>query len=125
MAETTQEKKPKRRFDTPYRIRHRDRVMEYKRNYDLRIRKAVFDFYGNKCACIGCTETNSDFLTIDHVNSDGSADVNGSGRRLTGVNLYIKVIKEGFPDTYQILCYNCNCGRQYNRTKKGTCPHLL
>ena len=78
-------------------------------------RKLVFDYYGNRCTC--CGETEPLFLTIDHINNDGYAD---KKKGLTGVNLYRKIVKEGFPDTFRILCWNCNCGRSKNN---GVCPH--
>jgi hypothetical protein len=84
------------------------------------LRRAVFEGYGNKCAC--CGESNSAFLQLDHVQNDGAAE----RRHLTGINkrntaTYRKAVKENFPDRYQLLCANCNWGKRMNG---GICPHL-
>lgn len=85
------------------------------RDYRLHVKQTVYDNYGNKCNC--CGETEKKFLTIDHVNNDGYKTRNGGG----GTDkLYRQIIKEKFPDKYQILCYNCNLGKARNN---GSCPH--
>ncbi len=76
--------------------------------------KMVFDHYGRKCAC--CGETEPMFLTIDHVNNDGNVE-----RKAIRSNALPKhIVDSGFPKSYQILCYNCNCGKHRNG---GVCPH--
>lgn len=76
----------------------------------------VFNHYGgSKCAC--CGETIFEFLTIDHINGGGSQhrkEIGGLGHVL-----YRWLIKNNFPDGFQILCYNCNCAKGHF----GTCPH--
>lgn len=86
--------------------------------YLLRAKKAILDHYGWKCGC--CGETTYHFLTVDHVQNDGFKDKNCSGKKITGLNLYRKIIKENFPSRYQILCMNCNHGKRMNG---GVCPH--
>ena len=96
------------------RSRERSRYQEAK--------DTVYAVYGGKCAC--CGESESKFLSIDHVNNDGNIrrkemqyGVGGNGG---GIKLYATIISEGFPDTYQILCMNCNWGKARNN---GVCPH--
>lgn len=55
------------------------------------------------------------FLTIDHINNDGAEHK----RSRAGVDLYDWIIKHNFPDTFQTLCWNCNCAKG----KYGSCPH--
>ena len=31
--------------------------------------------------------------------------------------------ENNYPDGFQILCYNCNCGRAFNRDNHNICPH--
>jgi hypothetical protein len=77
-------------------------------------KQRVFEAYGLKCEC--CGEANPCFLTIDHINNDGAAE------RQAGVrNIYRKIIRDGFPDTYRLLCFNCNCARYH----QGICPHQI
>ena len=98
---------------------------DYRRRDNASVRtlkQKVLDKYGNCCAC--CNETTYWFLTVDHVNGDGAEHrrqlrpkTKGSPPRRT---LYSAVLKDPDPSRYQILCWNCNCGRQLNG---GICPH--
>lgn len=89
----------------------------------LKLKEQVFNHYGKLCVC--CGETRMLFLTVDHVNNDGAAHRNAlmNGRGRTGgasARLFLDIIRKGFPDSFRILCYNCNCGRARN---KGICAH--
>jgi hypothetical protein len=88
-----------------------------------RLKKEIFEHYGGtppKCAC--CGETIPEFLTIDHVNNDGSnhrREVFGRKTRGDSLKFYMWIVNNNFPDTLQILCMNCNWGKRLN----GICPH--
>jgi hypothetical protein len=77
-------------------------------------RETVLWHYGAECSC--CGETELMFLTMDHVNDDGAEH----RRQVPPDKLYRWIIKSGFPDSFRVLCYNCNCGRSRNG---GECPH--
>ena len=79
------------------------------------LRQAVLDTYGATCVC--CGESASEFLTIDHVNGDG-AQQRKAGIK-SGAPLYRLIIREGFPWSYRILCWNCNASLGL----RGHCPH--
>lgn len=97
-----------------WRVANVERVKELGKANRLATRLAVISAYGGRCAC--CGETEVGFLTIDHKMNDGAQH-----RREIGPHIYAKVKKAGFPkDRFQLLCWNCNCGRAYNH---GTCPH--
>lgn len=79
------------------------------------IRKEVLDAYGGPiCNC--CGETTEMFLCIDHINNDGSE--HRKEIRKNTINKWLK--DNNFPKGYQILCFNCNMGKQLNG---GICPH--
>lgn len=81
------------------------------------LRETVIAHYGGRCVC--CGETHIEFLTLDHVNGDGAKmrrEVHGS----TAPRFYLWVIRNGYPETIQVLCMNCNWGRARNG---GVCPH--
>ena len=91
------------------------------RNRRRRERRAVeriqtLNHYSNglmKCGC--CGESQERFLTLDHINNDGYDDKKRYSRSM----LYeVKRLK--YPKGFQVLCYNCNCGRADNQ---GVCPH--
>lgn len=84
-----------------------------------RARMACLQHYSGiepQCAC--CGECELGFLTIDHINSDGSAHRKKSPK--TAAGMYFWLQRNGFPTGFQILCFNCNMGREQNG---GICPH--
>jgi hypothetical protein len=80
-------------------------------------RKKVVEYYGGKCSC--CGEKEYDFLTIDHVNGGGTKH----RKIVSSALLPSLIIKNNYPDDYQILCYNCNCSKAFNKDK--VCPHKV
>jgi hypothetical protein len=100
-----------------YYSERRDEILAKRRKKQLirywENKRTVLDYYGNACAC--CGESNKGFLTLDHINGGGSEERKRNGE------LWTYLVKNNFPDGYQILCYNCNCGRQQN---SGVCPHV-
>jgi predicted restriction endonuclease len=81
--------------------------------------KVLTHYGGNppKCAC--CGETIFDFLTMDHIDGGGIKQFKQIGY---GTAFYNWLIKNNYPEGFQVLCYNCNCGRSHN---KGICPHQI
>jgi len=81
------------------------------------IRSEMIAAYGGKCAC--CGELNPRFLTLDHINGGGNTERVGLGWSGSSIANHLK--RKGWPQAgYQLLCFNCNCGRAYNN---GICPH--
>lgn len=95
---------------------NREKILEGNRKREIDIRKKLFSHYGGKCQC--CGEIKDKFLTIDHMDGGGRKHRNEISGGAKG--LYRWIIKNNYPDNFQILCYNCNCGRERN---KGICPH--
>ena len=61
-----------------------------------------------------------EFMSIDHINNDGYLDKNPNGKKKSGKELYLLVVKQNYPDKYQTLCMNCNWGKKIGN---GKCPH--
>lgn len=98
---------------------YRPRYRFLRREAHKKLRLEILDHYScgvRKCAC--CGEGTVEFLTIDHVLLKG-----GQHRREIGLpsghHFYLWLKKNGFPDGYQVLCFNCNCARGHY----GICPH--
>lgn len=77
-------------------------------------REEVIQHYGGKCSC--CGETQYEFLSLDHVNNDGHKHKKVG---VTAHTLHQWAKNNGYPDTLQVLCYNCNCAKGVY----GACPH--
>lgn len=102
---------------------NRDRELLIQKRWREKNRRIVLEYYSKGrpfCAC--CGEDIYDFLTIDHLHNNGVQErkqSNGGGH-----HNYRFIIKSGFPDEYQVLCYNCNCARG-KRNLNFTCPHKM
>lgn len=79
----------------------------------LKTKIHVIDYYGGKCNICGIMEI--DMLTIDHINDDGAAHRKNSEAK----TIYNWLNKNNFPDGYQVLCYNCNCTKNYTKESKN------
>jgi hypothetical protein len=75
-----------------------------------KLRHEIISHYGGKCQC--CAESAYNFLTIDHVNGDGGKIRKSNPKhKAFGIPFLRQIQKEGYPKSFQILCYNCNCSR--------------
>lgn len=115
----------------------RDRDLEWKKNWlegkpgyyrqmheraTHKLRKEVFEHYGNHCACCGLDDWR--FLTIDHVGGQGNKHRRETfnGKLVGGITFYRWLRKNNYPEGFQLLCYNCNCAQS---RFMGICPHKL
>jgi hypothetical protein len=101
-----------------YEKKNRSKINDYCRRNYYRIRLLAISHYSkglNRCDC--CGETEIRFLTFDHIDGGGSRH-----KKSTSLNLVAWLYKNKFPDGFQVLCFNCNCGRGFN---SGICPHKL
>ncbi len=100
-----------------WRALHREELTRryrlYRNKYNIKIKEQVFQHYGNKCVC--CGENNLKFLSIDHIDGRGRQH-----RQKIKDHMDCWLVKNNYPKGFQILCYNCNCGKRVNN---GICPH--
>jgi hypothetical protein len=79
---------------------------------------AIKHYSNDKFECNCCGENQLGFLTIDHINKDG-----GKHKKEIHRQLYKWLFDNDFPKGFQVLCFNCNSGRNITEDKK--CPHKL
>lgn len=103
----------KRYWDDPEK--HRDQAREAHARGRKRLRDQMIEAYGGQCTCRNCPETNSTFLTLEHINGDGKQH-----RAEAGSHTYTDLRKRGWPqEGYTLLCWNCNAMTRGAQT----CPH--
>jgi len=121
-----------RRLNDPeFLARERQRIQQWQRDHPentrdrnrrsrLKLRRETLEAYGGVCQC--CGEDDERFLTLDHVNNDGATEREQLGIKRGGdtIALFRRLRTAGWPEGYQVLCWNCNCGRHLNG---GVCPH--
>ena len=104
------------REDNPERLkeiwaRSHAKNRDYQQALYRKTRSEALAAYGGECAC--CGETAAAFLTIDHINNDGSEHRKNGTR--SGIAIYRWLKREGYPSgRFQVLCYNCNCSKQHD-----------
>lgn len=81
--------------------------------------RQILEHYGAECACCG-EKSSPIFLTVDHIHNDGAQHRRPSGGRMKAEKLWKWLIDSNYPEGFQILCWNCNCGKHRNG---GVCPH--
>lgn len=103
-----------------YRINNMDKILAYnavwQRKFWSNIRTEMLLAYGGECAC--CGEKEQIFLELDHIFNDGKKcrEEAQNGRQEV-----LNLRKLGWPkERHQLLCSNCNHGKNRN---KGICPH--
>ena len=88
-----------------------------KRNHKGRRQEERFivlrNYSNNKLECNCCGEKIYEFLSLDHTDGGGNKH-----RKKIG-NVFRWIIKNNFPDGFQVLCYNCNLAKGFY----GICPH--
>jgi hypothetical protein len=77
-------------------------------------KRQVFEYYGSACAC--CGESEILFLTVEHMDGGGRKH----RKTMKTQTIYVWLMNNGFPEGFEILCYNCNCVKRVNG---GVCPH--
>lgn len=75
-------------------------------------RVAVLSHYGvdGEPVCRRCGFSDVRALAVDHINNDGAAH-----RKKIGNQVYLWLLRNGFPEGFQTLCFNCNTIKEYER----------
>lgn len=109
----------KKEYLKKYYSNKKEHLLKYHADRRLAIKEKCLIYYGKgiiSCSC--CGETERKFLVLDHVKGKGNIHRIVTKRR--GWSMYEWAIKNNFPPIFQILCMNCNGGKELNN---GICPH--
>jgi hypothetical protein len=86
------------------------------RTYARKIR--VLTHYGKDgrlmCCWEGCSISDPDMLSLDHINNDGAED-RRQGK--TGTSLYLRVERDGYREDLQTLCHNHQWKKEFLRRR--------
>ncbi len=108
-----------------WRKRNRERFHENQLRCYQKVRLEMLVHYGGDppiCAC--CGESHIVFLSIDHKHGNGSEhrrqiQRENRGVKIGGNSLAYWLKKNGWPEGFQVLCYNCNFAKRTG----AECPH--
>ena len=95
--------------------RNKEKLRAYAKDRLRQRRLQALTYYcEGKPYCKCCKEETLEFLSFDHINGGGTAH-----RKKISSNIADYLIKNNYPDGYQVLCHNCNQAKSF----PGGCPH--
>ena len=106
-------------WESDNRAANRKCRAEYAARKHRERRAEVLARYGGRCVC--CGERRPEFLAVDHKDGGGNAhrrSLARNGKMVGSSNFYRWLLANGCPDTFQLLCHNCNFAKSH-----GGCPH--
>lgn len=78
------------------------------------LKERVIRHYSNDAmCCVNCGINDLDVLCLDHINDDRYKSKEG------GTMIYRRVVREGFPPTFRVLCANCNLKKEMVKRRGG------
>jgi hypothetical protein len=77
-------------------------------------KQVLFHYTDGNNNCNNCGENIFEFLTVDHINGGG----NEHRKSIGFTDIYAWLIRNKFPNGFQILCYNCNCAKHRTTPKR-------
>lgn len=106
-------------YSREWREKHPGRDRQLKRESLLRMKLAIISSHYSEGAmrCQNCGEDNVIILTIDHKNGGGAEHRRQIGSQ-GGSHFYARLRTQGYPEGYQVLCFNCNYLKYYNELRK-------
>lgn len=94
------------------------RNAEYNRRSRERLKREAINAMGGCCPC--CSESEIEFLTVDHIHGGGRAERRG-GVAAGGGGMWRLLRNLGYPvSVYRLMCWNCNWSAHLG---DGICVH--
>lgn len=104
------------------------KVKEYSLASRVKIKTDVLAHYSQgslKCKHCNCDDLT--VLTIDHIDGNGSdhrKEIFGSNKSGGGCRFYFWLKRNGFPEGFQVLCFNCNFRKRFLEMQPESSTHL-
>lgn len=106
----------KRMRDNPELVRSQSNASYHK------VRFEVLSHYSPDLCCVKCGfNGHISALSIDHINGDGA----DHRRQLGGSNMYRWIKNNDFPNTFQVLCMNCQFIKAYENKERPGAPKKI
>lgn len=81
--------------------------------YRYRVKRKVIEHYSNETMqCADCGISDIRVLSIDHISGGGNKHRKKIGKN-SGLEFWQWLIKNNFPEGYQVLCMNCQWIKRY------------
>ena len=95
-----------------YHQEHREKRLASCRAWQQRLKLEVMTYYsdGRPPSCQCCGEDDLALLVLDHIKNDGKRH----RQQVGSLYIYSWLTQHDFPKGFQVLCFNCNMGKQFN-----------
>ena len=101
-----------------WRDNNKDKIKAQNKRSHVKIKRNIMNHYSEgKMECKCCGQNYFWHLTIEHINGGGNKHREQVGE---GANFYQWLKNNNYPEGFEVLCYNCNCGRRATNNK---CEH--
>ena len=100
--------------------RRREGRLSYSGEQNRILRAEALVRYGGQCVL--CGETEPVFLTIDHINGGGNQHRRSVGRNFGSGGFIRWLRRQGWPEGYRTLCFNCNIGGEIRARRARAKP---
>ena len=95
-----------KKFDKIYYKNNKNKFNKYRRKMHRENKiKDLFHYSNGTMSCVKCGYSDIRALEIDHINNDGAEHRKKVG---SSWDFYLRLIKNDYPEGYQVLCRNCN-----------------
>jgi hypothetical protein len=95
---------------------HKKYRNDYNKSYSANVKTEVFKHYSPELKCQKCGFNDLRALSIDHINGGGRKhrkEIGGQG------NLYTWLVKNNYPNGFQVLCMNCQFIKRIENCETG------
>lgn len=100
-------------YDAKRRKEKPDQLRESCRKAKENTKVKVFLHYTPSGKCVYCNFEDIRALSIDHINGGGEKHRKSLGMSTGGYPFYAWLVKNNYPDGYQVLCMNCQTIKKY------------
>ena len=92
-------------YQKKYRQKNLLKILFREREHYNEIRNACISHYSKKgMVCLKCKCNDIRVLVIDHIDNSGAQ----LRKTLKASSIYAWLVKNNFPEGFQVLCHNCN-----------------
>jgi len=97
-----------------WKLAHKDLISIRNKEHTKKLRYQVLSHYSgsDQPFCKQCGHSDIRALCIDHINNDGVSDRKVNGKAQAFLRY---LIRNSYPEGYQILCANCNLVKEIER----------
>lgn len=101
-------KESSKKLKHKYYLENRGHILQRNREHNLSLKIEVMSHYSKgELKCAHCGIDDVFVLTIDHIDGGGTKHKQSLGGSL-GKKLYSWLKNSGYPNGFQVLCFNCN-----------------